>query len=201
MITKNIYQYFGSKKERVYRILLSNKIKKPSGYKIAKLAEVSYPYVHTILGDLEREGLLKNREISDIKKLFNYWAEHRSPGYYREFNIQNPKDALKTAKMEYALTGYFAENIIGNYLFPRYYQIYIRDEDIDKWQNHLVKNGYVGKGNVRIYLNDQHVFFEKHEVEDWPVVSIQQLIIDLIREGAECGEAAEILIKRIYHVS
>ena len=52
MIKKNIFQYFGSKQERIYRVLLSHKIQNPSGYKIAKLAEVSYPYVHSILGEL-----------------------------------------------------------------------------------------------------------------------------------------------------
>ncbi|MFA5268977.1 MAG: hypothetical protein WC379_13480 [Methanoregula sp.] len=199
MIEKNIFQYFGSKQERIYRVLLSNKIQKPSGYKIAKLAEVSYPYVHTILGDLEREGILKDRQIVEVKKLFNYWANHRGPNYLREYNIQNPKDILKNAKLDYAFTGYFAENLIGGYLFPRYYELYIKDYEFEKWDKYLLKSGYLGKGNVRIYCSDHHVFFEKHMVEDWPVVSIQQLIVDLIREGAECGEAGERLMKMIYN--
>jgi hypothetical protein len=73
------------------------------------------------------------------------------------------------------------------------------DHELEKWHNYLMNSGYVGKGNVKIYFTDQHVFFEKYEVEGWPVVSIQQLIVDLIREGAECKEAAEILMKRIYN--
>ncbi len=101
--------------------------------------------------------------------------------------------------MEYAFTGYFAENLVGNYLFPRYYELYINDFELEKWHKHLINSGYVGNGNVKIYCTDHHVFFEKYEVEGWPVVSIQQLIVDLIREGAECGEAAEILMKRIYN--
>lgn len=101
--------------------------------------------------------------------------------------------------MEYALTGYFAENLVGHYLFPRYYELYINDHCIEDWHNLLIKSGYVGKGNVKIFFTDQHVFFEKYDVEGWPVVSIQQLIVDLMREGAECGEAAELLMKRIYN--
>ena len=199
MLKDNINLYFGSKKERVFRILLSNKIKNCSWYKIAKLAETNYSYVHSILSELERGGALKKHEISDVKKIFNLWANQRSYRYYREYNIQNPKETIKNAKMEYAFTGYFAENLVGNYLFPRYYEFYINDSELEKWHKYLTSSGYVGKGNVKIYFTDQHVFFEKHEVVGWPVVSIQQLIVDLMREGAECGEAAELLMKRIYH--
>ena len=174
-------------------------MKNLSWYKIAKLTDTNYSYVHTVLSDLEREGLLKERQILDAKKIFNRWAEHRYNRYYREYNIQNPKDTLKNAKMEYAFTGYFAENLVGNYLFPRFYELYVNNHELEKWHKYLMNSGYVGKGNVKIYFTDQHVFFEKYVVEGWPVVSIQQLIVDLIREGAECGEAAEILMKRIYN--
>jgi hypothetical protein len=47
-------------------------------------------------------------------------------------------------------------------------------------------------------LADDHVFFERQEIEGWPVVSIQQLIVDLLRTGAECVEAANLLIRREY---
>jgi len=199
MIDENIFQYFGSKQERIYRVLLSHIIKKPSGYKVAKLAEVSYPYVHTILGKLEREGILKDRQIIEIEKMFNYWAEHIGPIYLREYNIQNPKDIFRKAQMDYAFTGYFAENLIGKYLFPRSYELYIKDYDFEKWDEYLLDAGYLGKGNVKILCSDHHVFFEKQIVEDWPVVSTQQLIVDLMREGADCGEAGERLMKMMYH--
>jgi hypothetical protein len=35
-------------------------------------------------------------------------------------------------------------------------------------------------------------------VKGWPLVSIQQLIVDLMRTGAECAEAADLLIGREY---
>ncbi len=199
MIDKNEFQYFGSKQERVYRVLLSDKIKKPSGYRVAKLAEVSYPYVHTILNDLEREGILKDRQIIEIEKMFNHWSDHRGPIYVREYNIQNPKDIFKKAQMDYAFTGYFAENLVGGYLFPRSYELYIKDYEFEQWDNYLLESGYLGKGNVKIFCSDHHVFFEKQIVEGWPVVSAQQLIVDLIREGADCGEAGERLMKMMYH--
>jgi hypothetical protein len=195
----NINQYFGSKKERVFRVLLSKKYKNVSSYKLAKLSETNYSWVHSIINELRTRKLLDERQILDVKGMYLFWAKHPHQIYCREYNIQNPKEVLKKAKMEYAFTGYFAENLIGNYLFPRYFEFYINDYDLEKWHKYLEKSGVIGKGNVKIYYTDRHVFFEKHEVDDWPVVSIQQLIVDLIREGAECREAADILIKRIYN--
>jgi len=195
----NIFPYHGSKKERIYRILLSEKLKRFTSYRISKLAETNYSHVHSIFSELKREEIINDHEVLDVRKLFKKWAEHKYFRYYREYNIQNPKNIFKNTQMEYAFTGYFAENLVGNYLFPRYYEIYVNDYEIEKWNNILINSGYVGKGNVKIYYTDQHVFFEKYEVEGWPVVSIQQLIVDLIREGAECREAADLLIKRIYN--
>lgn len=196
----NLYSYFGGKKERIFRVLLSSKNKNYSSYKIAKLADTNYSWVHSTLNELERENLLNHRQIVDIKKMYLYWAKHSNFDIYcREYNIQNPKEILRDVKMEYAFTGYFAENLIGHYLFPRFYEFYVNDYDLETWHNHLIKFGYVGKGNVKLYYTDRHVFFEKQTVENWPVVSNQQLIVDLIRVGAECREAAEILIKRIYN--
>jgi len=51
---------------------------------------------------------------------------------------------------------------------------------------------------IGYFLTDEHVFWNRIEVKEWPIVSIQQLIVDLLREGAECREAAEILIRRFY---
>jgi len=199
LLNNNLFPYSGSKKERIFRILLSNKMKNLSWYRIAKLADTNYSYVYSVLSDLKRRGTLHDHEILDVKKLFGWWAKHRYNRYYREYNIQNPKSILKNARMEYAFTGYFAENLVGQYLFPRNYELYVNDHELEKWHTLLVNSGYVGKGNVKIYFTDEHVFFEKYEVEGWPVVSVQQLIVDLIREGAECREAADLLMKRIYN--
>ena len=42
------------------------------------------------------------------------------------------------------------------------------------------------------------MFFESDRVNGSPLVSIQQLIVDLYRTGAECTEAADLLVRRWY---
>jgi hypothetical protein len=195
----NTLYFYGVKIERIYRILLSRIIKTHTWYRIAKEADIEYSYAHTVLKGLERDGIIQGNELKDPKTLFKRWAERKDNRIYREYNIQNPKKVLKNARMDYAITGYFAENLVGHYLFPRYFELYIHPNDALGWDTLLTKNGYSGKGNVKTLLTDEHVFFEKYEMSGWPVVSIQQLIIDLLREGAECTEAANLLIKKVYY--
>jgi len=100
--------------------------------------------------------------------------------------------------MGYVLTGYFAENLVGHYVFPRFHELYVHRPDALAWHALLSGKGYVGRGNVQVLLADEHVFFESDVADGWPVVSIQQLIVDLYRTGAECAEAADLLVGRVY---
>lgn len=197
--TKPNNVFYGAKTERIFRVLLSRKLKNPTRYHIAKEANVSYTYVFNVLEDLERKKILYKYNLRDPKKLFYLWAGRKELRLYREYNIQNPTQIFKDLKKDYAITGYFAENLLSHYLFPRYFEFYIKLGDQKYWHNFLSRKGYVGKGNVKILLTDPHVFYERNRIGNLFVVSIQQLIVDLIREGAECREAADILIKKVYY--
>jgi hypothetical protein len=61
----------------------------------------------------------------------------------------------------------------------------------------MTKNGLYGKGNVRIIVTDEHIMYGKRSIDGLSIVSIPQLIVDLIKEGGPCQEAAEMLMKRI----
>jgi hypothetical protein len=189
---------YGDKVERIYRVLLSRNLKHPTWYRIAKEADVGYSWAHRVMKDLERDGMIKGRELKDPRALFARWAARKDRRVYREYHIQDPASVLKGAGVDYALTGYFAENLIGHYVFPRYHEFYVHRRDAPGWHERLSGKGYVGKGNVQVLLADEHVFYEATVVDGWPVVSIQQLIVDLYRTGAECGEAADLLVGRAY---
>ena len=62
----------------------------------------------------------------------------------------------------------------------------------------MMSQGLVGRGNVQVILADEHVFYDRQEVDGWPLVSVQQLIVDLYRTGVECAEAADLLVGRLY---
>jgi len=195
-ITKNLK---GRKVERIYRILLNTRKRKKSWYQIAKDGEISYGWAHKILTELQNKDIIKGTIIKRPRHLLDIWSNHRFPLLYREYHVQIPKEVLKKVKMEYAFSTYFGEHLLGGYLFPHRFDIYIHEHDAAVWHAYLSNKGYVGRGNIRIMLSDEHVFWDGKKIDGWPVVSNQQLIVDLIREGGECLEAADILISRYYN--
>jgi hypothetical protein len=61
----------------------------------------------------------------------------------------------------------------------------------------LTVEGLVGKGNLRLLIADEHVFYGAFKRQSLMVVSIPQLIVDLLEEGGVCIEAAEKLINKV----
>lgn len=189
----------GKKRERILRILLKNPTGSLTQYRIAKEAGCSQPWAHDFLKNLEKKKLIKNTKVIDIEGLFNYWMEINKYPLYREYNIQNPMDLLKKTTLKYALTTYYAESLTQRYLFPTRVDIYIRKQDITEWEKLLTKHGLVGKGNTRLLLDDEHVFYLNIKKEGLRIVSIPQLILDLLREEGVAIEAAQKLMKKEYH--
>jgi hypothetical protein len=87
--------------------------------------------------------------------------------------------------------------MVNHYLFPSRTDLYIRMNDFDSWHNLFVKEGaLVGGGNVRLRWYDDQVFCNSFFVNDYRIVSIPQLIVDLIREGGVTVQAAEMMIEK-----
>lgn len=189
---------YGAKVDRIYRILLNPRNGRKTWYSIAKEASVSYGWAYRVLKGLEERKMIKGQVLKRPRKVFELWLARPDPRRYREYHVKDPKKVLSEAGLDYALTGYFAENLLGQYLFPRLFEFYIKKEDALKWHRYLSKKGLVGRGNVRVLMDDEHVFYGRRKVDGWPIVCPQQVIIDLLREGAECVEAADLLIKRCY---
>lgn len=189
----------GKKRERILRVLLKHPDDSLTIYRLAKEAECSHPWVMEFLKNLEQKKLIKKTQIIDVEGLFTYWLEINKYPPYREYNVQNPLDILEKTKLKYALTTYYAESLTQHYLFPSRVDIYIQEEDVSAWHTFLIKNGLVGKGNFRILLDDNHVFYANTVKKKIMIVSVPQLILDLMREQGVALEAAQKLMKREYH--
>ncbi|OGS39880.1 MAG: hypothetical protein A3K77_03900 [Euryarchaeota archaeon RBG_13_31_8] len=189
----------GKKQERILRILLKTPDGSLSIYRIAKEANCSHVWVIKFLRKLEKINLVKKTKIKDIQSVFYYWLKISKFPLYREYNIQNPLDFLKKINLMYAITTYYAESFTQHYLFPSRVDIYVREQDIQEWHKRLTKKGLVGKGNMRILIDDEHVFYSNIKKEGFRIVSTPQLILDLLREEGVAIEAAQMLIKREYH--
>lgn len=183
-------------RERVLRVLLNN----PSGtltrYRVAKEADGTYPWVHDLLKQLQQKSLVEGTKVKEISKLMALWQKWRLPPETRDYMLRKPLSVFSKTDLVYALTTYQAENLVQNYLFPSRIDFYIHRSDLAKWHGILMGEGLVGRGNTRVLLADEHVFYKSSERGGYRVVSIPQLIADLLAEGGVCVEAAEMLIEK-----
>jgi hypothetical protein len=186
----------GKVRDRILRVLTNNPTGDMSKYEIARQAGATYPWVREFLLKLEELGVIKGTKVLSYSALLRFWQAFYIQPKYREYMVKDPLKLLKNSKLPYALTTYQAENLIQNYLFPSRIDIYIKEDDWKQWHDMISKKGLVGKGNMRLLLADEHVFYKSFEKNGLKIVSTPQLIIDLMIEGGVCVEAAELLIKK-----
>jgi len=187
----------GKVRDRILRFLTNNPGGDMSKYEIAKQTCATYPWVRKFLLNLEEMRLVKGTKVLDYPALLRYWQSVNIKRKYREYMVKEPLKLLKNSKLPYALTTYQAENLIQNYLFPSRIDVYIKEDDWKQWHDMVTKKGLVGKGNMRLLLADEHVFYKSFEKNGLKIVSTPQLIMDLMIEGGVCVEAAELLIKKV----
>ncbi len=183
-------------RERVLRVLLNNQSGTLTKYRIAKETGGTYPWVHDLLAKLQEDGLIEGTRIKEFGKLIARWQQWRLAPEIREYMLRKPLSVFSKTDLAYALTTYQAENLVQNYLFPSRIDFYIKRSDLAKWHELLSGGGLVGKGNTRVLLADEHVFYNSSERGGFRIVSIPQLIVDLLAEGGVCVEAAEMLIEK-----
>ena len=187
----------GLKRERILRVLLTEQMLL-SKNELSKKAQCTRQWVILFLRQLEKKKFVKGTKVVNPKGLITYWASiHKNPKKYREYMIKEPLNLLKNAKLDYALTTYQAENLVQHYLFPSRTDMYIKEEDLPKWHSLLTKEGLYGKGNLRIIITEEHVSYRKRKINNFFVVSLPQVIIDLLTERGPATEAAEMLLSKI----
>lgn len=186
----------GFVRERIIRTLLNCPDGSLTKYRVAKSAEASYPWTHAFLREMERRGAVENTRVTDFRKLVLLLRKFRVAPERMEYMVQNPLGLLRSAKMEYALTTYAAENLTQRHLFPSRIDFYIDPKDRDEWHRVLSREGLVGKGNTRVLIGDARILCNSSEKDGLKVVSTPQLMVDLLEEGGPCAEAAGMLMER-----
>jgi hypothetical protein len=187
----------GRLQEHIIRVLLVEPDGTLSKYKLAKKAESSFPWTHELLNKLEALKLVKGTKVTDYAGLLNYWLQIKTKPEKKDYMHKDPTKLIQKTELPYALTTYQAENLVQHYLFPSRTDLYVKAEDAAKWHNKLTVEGLVGKGNLRLLIADAHVFYGAFKRQGLTVVSIPQLIVDLLEEGGTCTEAAEKLIQKV----
>jgi hypothetical protein len=187
----------GKIRERIIRVLLNEPKGTLTMYAISKKAKCSFPWVHEFLGKLDIMRLVDNTKVADYSGLVNYWRDVKTKADKKEYMHKDPLSLLKRTKLQYALTTYQAETLVQHYLFPSRTDFYIMEKDVEYWHKLITAEGLVGKGNVRLLIADDHVFYGSFEKSRLKIVSFPQLIVDLFDEGGVCIAAAEKLLEKV----
>ena len=187
----------GRVRERIIRVLLNEPDGVLSKYRVSKEAGCSFSWVHEYLKKLEGLGLIDGTRVVDYRGLVENWRKIRKKPEREEYLHRSPLDLLKKAGLQYALTTYQAENLVQHYLFPSRTDVYIKRVDRDFWHKLVSEGGLVGKGNLRLLMDDEHVFYGSSEQKGLKVASLPQVIVDLFVEGGVCVEAAEMLLQKV----
>lgn len=187
----------GRIRERIIRILLNEPTGTLTMYRISKEAKCSFPWVHEFLRKLEAKGLVNKTKVKDYTRLVKYWLEVKTKADKKEYMHRDPLNLLKKTNLQYALTTYQAENIVQHYLFPSRIDLYVREKDAEQWHELITKEGLVGKGNLRLLMADDHVFYGSFEQGGLNIISLPQLIVDLFEEDGVCETAAEKLLEKV----
>jgi len=187
----------GTKNDRIYRILLCDIEGTLTRYRIAKLAQTQQIQVSLLLRDLEKSHLVSGTRVADPKGLLTRWSRLNIKYQSQSYMLPTVMEALKKTDLEYGLTTYRAESMVNGYLFPSRTELYIRADEFDDWHALLVKEGaLVGGGNVRLRWYDDQVFYNSFSVDGYRIVTIPQLIVDLLREGSSAVEAADLMMEK-----
>jgi hypothetical protein len=187
----------GTLRERIIRVLLVQPDGSLTKYGLAKKAQCSFSWAHEFLRKLETKALTNGTKVTNYSGLIQYWAQVKTKTEKKEYMHKDPLSILYKADLPYALTTYQAENLVQHYLFPSRTDLYIERKDVAEWHKLLITEGLVGKGNVRILIADDQVFFGSFKRQNLNVVCIPQLIVDLFQEGGVCIEAAEKLVQKV----
>ncbi|MDV3278657.1 MAG: hypothetical protein LYZ69_09390 [Nitrososphaerales archaeon] len=187
----------GVKTDRVYRILLCDVEGTLTGYRLAKLAQTEQTHVSLIIRDLEKSSLVRGTRVTDHKGLLARWSRLHVKYQSQSYMLPDVLRVLKNTGLEYGLTTYRAESMVNRYLFPSKTELYIRGADFEAWHALLVKEGaLVGGGNVRLRWYDDQVLYNSFSIDGYRMVSVPQLIVDLLREVGSAVEAANMMMQK-----
>ena len=169
-----------------------------SRYEVANEADVSTSWAYEYVDQLETVGYIDGTTVVDPAALYDRWLDTRIEPNTVRVSLQQPLDTVRSTDLDYALTTDEAEQVHQGFLFASTTALYVREADIKAWLDLIEQTGFVGGGNTELRATDEHVFYNTQRIEDVTMVSVPQLIVDLLDEDGPAVEAANRLMTR-YH--
>ena len=89
----------GLVRERIIRVILNNPDGNLSKYRIAKLINSAYSWVHEFLKEFENNDLIKDTKVTKYAEIISFWRDFQMTPDKKEYMIKNPFEILKSTKL------------------------------------------------------------------------------------------------------
>ncbi len=195
------YLHMERRKVKAIRIV-KHLLEKPGGewtrYGLAKASGCSWQWAIELLGKLEERGLVSGTKVVDPMALLRYAASVAPPPTRTvECYHTRPVNLIRSSKVDYAITTTYAENEFTHLLFKTRCDVYVSEATMNLLWRRVADEGLLGRGNLRLMIPaDPRVISEASLVHGIRIVSREQLMVDLMREGGVCVQAVEEMVGR-----
>jgi hypothetical protein len=183
---------------RIIRRLLDDPHRKWTKYGLAKASGCSRQWVIQFLRSLEGRNVVKGTRVRSVLGLAKLGAG-MLPEPMNVANMYHPDPVRLLGRLgeDYAVTTYFGENQLTHHLFLTRYDAYVTEEAFRAAREAVSKEGLIGGGNLRLMIPvDDMIIKEASNIRGVRVVSVGQLMLDLVKEGGVAMQAAEEMVKR-----
>ncbi len=182
--------------------IIKRLLERPDGtwtkYALAKQSGASQPFGLKVIKLLEGKGFVEGTRVIDMEGLARY-GSGIAPGPIMvvEFYVPEPVEFIRRNAIEYAITTYFAENMVTHHLFPSRCDVYVTRKTFSDMRAKVLDEALIGGGNTRLIVPvDEGIVDDANVIRGVRIVSLGQLMLDLVREGGVCMEAFEMVVKR-----
>ena len=180
------------------RVLLNNPDGSLTKRELGREAGTSSAWAIKFTNQLADENFIEGTRVLDPRGLYEYWREVRISPSNVSVSLQSPVEAIQEFGAVHAFRTYRAENAYKGFLFASNTAVYVQPDDAAAWNSSIEEKGLVGAGNTEFGIADEGVFYNATTVSGIRIVSIPQLIVDLLAEGGPCEEAAKRLIEAFH---
>jgi hypothetical protein len=201
---------FAPKASRIVRALLAEPQKEWGLSEIARSVDLDPGNAYKVLGSLVDQGLVGRHEgkyvLEDPGTLLEAWADQsRPPREQVRLSIQEGLDSAvqrvrSRANADVVVSGEFAAEILISYLPASSAIVYLfaeaEFEEVLSWERREVPPP-VQRRFIWVRLADEGVRHFASEVDGLPLVSPQQLYVDLSASRGRGREAAEEIRRRL----
>lgn len=163
---------------------------------LAEKTELAKSYVLKVIEGLKKQGLVWGNLETHPELLVREWGviKRRIWGALKPLRLDVlVVDRIKNCFSRYVISGPFAEMLVQGQSPGRPVILYTTQAEFEQKREQILGLGRIGKGQLWVYVYDEHVFTGSWVLRGWRVASIPQISADMIALGTYSDAGIDLL--------